>query len=397
MTDAEQTPLIERYQRLLELSLDLASTLELKTLLNRIVHAAADLCHAEAASILLYDENKEELYFEAASNLDTPLMRGLVVPVESSIAGWILREKQAVMIDDVQKDPRHFGQIADTTKIQTHSLLGVPLFAKDKVIGVLEAINKLSGRFSEDDQGLLMALGAQAAVAIENARLFQQSDLISDLVHELRTPLTSLNAITHLILLPDMEDEKRYQYIRTMQGEIMRLADMASAFLDLARLESGRSTFHIEPADIPNLLKECASVMRLKISDKEQTFNVAIQEDIPLCHLDRDKIKQVTLNLLNNASNYTPAGGEITLTAASSPDEVIIRIQDTGRGISPESLPFIYDKFYRVPGSERSSQGTGLGLSICKQIIEAHRGRIEVESRPGSGSTFSVHLPLSDS
>lgn len=397
MTESEQITLIERYQRLLELSLDLASTLDLKTLLNRIVHAAADLCLAEAASILLYDENKQELYFEAASNLDTPLMSGLVVPVESSIAGWILREKQAANIDDTQKDPRHFGQIADTTKIQTRSLLGVPLIAKDKVIGVLEAINKLSGRFSKDDQDLLMALGAQAAVAIENARLFQQSDLISDLVHELRTPLTSLNAITHLLLLPEMDETKRHQYIRTMQGEIMRLADMASAFLDLARLESGRSTFHVEATDIPNLMKECASLIRLKVSEKEQNLILDLQEDIPPCYLDRDKIKQVALNLLNNASNYTPSGGKITLAAASTPDEVIFRVQDTGRGIPPESLPFIYNKFYRVPGSERTSQGTGLGLSICKQIIEAHRGRIEVESLPGSGSTFSVHLPITTS
>jgi GAF domain-containing protein len=112
--------------------------------------------------------------------METPLMQGLIVPVDSSLAGWIVTNAQPVWIADVSKDPRHFGDIAKPTGLETVSLLGVPLMANTRVIGVLEAINKLWGEFTEEDQEVLVALGAQAAVAIENARLFQQSDLISE-------------------------------------------------------------------------------------------------------------------------------------------------------------------------------------------------------------------------
>ena len=160
MDEKNQAPLLERYQRLLELSRDLNSTLDLPALLNHIVKAASDLCQTEAASILLYDEGNQELYFEAASNLESPEMKGLVVPVDSSIAGWIITEQRSVIINDVRNDPRHFNQIGIATDIQTISLLGVPLKTKDKVVGVLEAINKLSGEFTSEDQELLLTLGS---------------------------------------------------------------------------------------------------------------------------------------------------------------------------------------------------------------------------------------------
>jgi signal transduction protein with GAF and PtsI domain len=158
VTKINAATLLERYQRLAKISQDLASTLDLNTLLNRIVQAAADLSNAEAASILLYEEAKQQLYFVAANNLNEPLMRGLIVPVEGSIAGWIVTNLQPVIISDTQKDPRHFGGIAKSTKVTTTSMLGVPLIAKGKVIGVLEAINKHTSEFDEEDQDVLMAL-----------------------------------------------------------------------------------------------------------------------------------------------------------------------------------------------------------------------------------------------
>ena len=175
MSNPEISSLLDRYQKLIELSLDLASTLELNELLNRIVRAAADLCHAQAASILLYDEINQQLYFQASTNLDTPLMRGLVVPVDASIAGWIIRNRQPVIVNNAQSDPRHFGKIGKLTHITTDTLLGVPLITKDKVIGVLEAINQQEQLFTEEDLQVLFALGAQAAVAIENSRLDRKS------------------------------------------------------------------------------------------------------------------------------------------------------------------------------------------------------------------------------
>src|SRR5574341_939720 len=221
------------YRRLIEIARDLASTLDLDILLQRIVRAAAEVSGSEAASILLYDNLTRQLYFQVATNLDEPTMRGLVVPLEGSIAGWIVINRKAVRITDAHEDERFFGTVDQVTGRPTHSLLGVPLITKNKVVGVLEALNKEKGKFTEGDESMLTVLGAQAAVAIENARLFQQSDLISEFVHELRTPLASLSTATYLLLRPEMSREQQEQIIHNIHNETLRLNSLASSFLDL--------------------------------------------------------------------------------------------------------------------------------------------------------------------
>lgn len=394
MTDLKPTTLPERYQRLLELSQDLSSMLDLDSLLNHIVDAAAELCYAEAASILLYDQLKEQLYFRASSNLDIPLMSELLVPVSGSIAGWIITNRQPVIISNAQNDPRHFRNIGEVTQIETNSLLGVPLLRKERAVGVLEVINKLSGDFSPEDQDLLIALGAQAAIAIENARLFQQSDLISEFVHEIRTPLASLTAAAYILLRPEVSDDRRANIVQTMQQEISRLSDMASAFLDLARLESGRARFQFSSVDIGEILEECSIVVKGKIEEKAQELKIEFPEKPIQISADRDKLKQVVLNLLSNANKYTPQGGEILLSSESSDDEIIIRVSDNGRGIPSQYLPHLSEKFYRVPSTEHDTQGTGLGLFICKHIVDAHGGKMNIESLVGKGTKVTVRLPF---
>jgi signal transduction histidine kinase len=382
------------FQRLLEVSRDLASTLDLNDLLFRIVHAAADLCHAEAASILLYDQHRKDLRFEVATDMDDPLMRGISVPVDSSLAGWIVTNRRPVLIADVEKDSRHFDQVGISVNMKIKTLLGVPLINKENVIGALEAINKQSGEFSVEDQDLLSALGAQAAIAIENSRLFFQTDLISDLVHELRTPLASMNTSAYLLNRPDLSTEKRSHLLEVIQQEISRLTDLTTDFLDLARLESGRTQFRAENFSIKPLLDDCLDIMRSRAEEKELTLEGSIDNDLPELNADRDKIKQVILNLMSNAIKYNYPKGRVELSASVNGGELLIAVSDTGPGISEENQKHLFEKFYRVPGTEKLATGTGLGLSICKRVIETHGGKIEVQSRVGKGTTFIVHLPL---
>jgi signal transduction histidine kinase len=394
VSEGNRATLLERYQRLAEISSDLASTLDLKTLLNRIGRAAADLSNAQAASILLYDESKRQLHFESTTNLDEPLMRGLIVPVDSSIAGWIVLNRNAVIIDDTQSDSRHYSEIAKFTNVTTTSMLGVPLIAKDKVIGVLEAINRIEGRFTEEDLNVLVALGAQAAVAIENARLFHQSDLIAELVHELRTPLSSLNTAAHLLTRLDLPTERRQQVVEAIQTETSRLIDMTSDFLDVARLESGRIQFNTEVFDPSLLLKECASLVGGKVDENELNLLLDIPDDLPEITADRDKIKQVILNLLSNAIKYNLPKGSITFSAAVEGNDLVIIVSDTGPGINEAEMEHLFDKFYRLGSTEPKVPGSGLGLAISKRIIELHDGRIEVWSEVNVGSSFRVYLPI---
>jgi signal transduction histidine kinase len=381
------------YRRLIEIARDLASTLDLDVLLERIVQAAAEVSGSEAASILLYDDMTQKLYFQVATNLDEPTMRGLVIPLEGSIAGWILTNRKPLRITNAQQDPRLFANVDRVTGHPTQTLLGVPLITKNKIVGVLEALNKEKGKFTDGDESMLSVLGAQAAVAIENARLFQQSDLISEFVHELRTPLASLSTATYLLLRPEISRDQQEQISRNIHSETLRLNALASSFLDLARLESGRVQFHKTSFNVVDLLYECKDVMNSKADEEKIRIQIETPEKMPMLEADRDKIKQVVLNLLSNAIKYNHPNGSIILRSDFSAEEILIILQDTGIGIPEDALPHLFQKFYRVRENETKAAGTGLGLSICKQIVQGHGGRVEVKSKIGVGTTFTVHLP----
>jgi K+-sensing histidine kinase KdpD len=388
-----KTQTLDSYLRLIEISRDLASTLDLDTLLDDIVRASADITHAEVASILLYDDTSRQLYFQVSTNIDEPTMRGFVVPIEKSIAGWVVSNRKSVRIDDAHQDLRHFSDIDETIGFSTKSLLGIPLITKNKVVGVLEVLNKKRGRFTEADESMLSVLGAQAAVAIENARLFQQSDLISEFVHELRTPLASLSTATYLLLRPEMSREQRDQIVNNIHNETLRLNSLASSFLDLARLESGRVQFRRMRFSVADLLYECRDVMMTKAQENDIQIRIDVPGDMPLMEADRDKLKQVLLNLLSNAIKYNRQNGSVIVTGGYTDTELSIVIQDTGIGIPEESITHLFEKFYRVREHENKAQGTGLGLSICKQIIQGHNGSIEVKSKMGVGTSFTLHIP----
>jgi signal transduction histidine kinase len=393
MSKIQPLTLLERYQRLIEISQVLASTLDLDALLDRVVHAAADLSNASEASILLFDENKSELVFQAATN--KPKVRGLSVPVYDSIAGWIVINQKPIIIPDVGKDERYFRNIEEASQVPIISLLGVPLVTKNKVIGALEAINKKNGGFTKEDQEILMTLGAQAAIAIENTYLFQQSDLISEFVHEIRTPLSSITTAAQLLQYPQLPKDKHEQMAKVIQTESIRLSEMATSFLRLARLESGRTRFDFQEINIPHLLVECGNLMEMNASQEGLELTLDYPEDLPVLKGDYDKIKQAIINLLSNSIKYNRPKGQITLRSFVDGENIVIEVEDTGIGISEEYQQRLYEKFYRVPGAENISFGTGLGLTIVKRIVEGHMGTIRSKSVQGEGTTFSMVFPLS--
>jgi signal transduction histidine kinase len=389
--DKNDKKFLERYKRLIEISRDLASTLELDPLLYRIIYAARDITDAQVASILLYDSTAMQLYFQVATNMD-PMMRGLVVPMDS-IAGWIINNRQPVRIADVSKDRRHFNKVAKTLSYAAQSLIGVPLITKDKVIGVLEVLNKEVGEFNQSDEDLLTVIGAQAAIAIENTRLFQQSDLIAEFVHELRTPLASLSTATYLLLRPEISREQSQQITQNIHSETLRLNALASSFLDLARLESGRVQFQKSVFPISTLIEECKNIMQTKADETAVLLDVVVPPDMADVEGDRDKFKQVLLNLISNAIKYNRPGGKVVISANFDVGSWRVSVTDTGYGIPEDAMPNLFQKFYRVKGMETKVAGTGLGLSICKGIVQGHGGRMEVNSKVGVGTTFTTIIP----
>lgn len=396
---SQDTPAVlrlEHYQKLVEISKELVTNHDLTSLLTHIVQAACELSEAEAASILLYNENTRELYFQVATGLDEPMMRGLVVPLEGSLAGWVVKNDAAVNIPDVHQDDRYFSKVERVSQVKTKSLAGLPLKLKGKVIGVLEVINKKDSHFSTYDLEVLSVLVTQAALAIENTRLFQQSDQISELVHELRTPLSSISTAAYILQQSHVVDGQRISLSKTIYSEAQRLSELASAFLDLARLESGRVSFKPTTFNLVDLIREVLEVFRLRMEQLDIQYKFDHTENFPLVLADRDKIKQVLLNLVSNAVKYNRQGGKIEIKSGFDSEFVQVTVTDNGLGMQPDVVNHLFEKFYRAKVSEDQISGTGLGLSICKTIIESHNGDLSVTSTVGEGSSFTFRLPRRD-
>jgi signal transduction histidine kinase len=388
--------LLARYERLMDISRTLNSTLDLNILLEYIVRAACELTQTEAASILLLDKRTGNLRFEAAVDPVGFSLESVEVPLESSIAGWIVTHGEPLLIADVSSEPRFFSQIDDSSGFTTRNLLGVPMRAHEKVMGALEALNKEDDEaFTDEDVSTLTTLAAQAAIAIENARLFQQSDLIAEMVHELRTPLAAITATTHILLRPDLEDERRTDMVNTIKAETKRLTRMTSEFLDLTRLESGRTRLARKTYHLGQVIEWCVQTVTPQAADREiQIQTEIIPNPLPDLVGDSEKIKQVFMNLLTNAIKYNNDHGTVAIRAELLDEGVWVSVSDTGVGISEDNLPHIFEKFYRVTDTEGYTHGTGLGLAIAKRIVERHGGKMMVESKWGEGTTFSFTLPL---
>ncbi len=389
--------LLARYERVIEISQQLNATRDHVALLKRIISAAMELLDIEASSILLVDPSTGELRFELADTMDQN-MTTIVVPMEGSIAGWVVTHGEPRVIEDVTQEPNFFKNVDDVLKFETRNVLAVPLRTHKKVIGALEAVNKRSRtRFNGEDIKILTTLAGQAAIAIENARLFQQSDFMAEMVHELRTPLASLRTSAVLLQRGTLSDEQT-DIVEIMQQETERLIHMTSDFLDLARLESGRMRIDQEPFEVDHLVSECVNVVLPQAGDRGVTINTELEPFT--VDGDRGKIKQVLLNLLTNAIKYNRENGHINVKVYQSVrhDEPFVEIvvSDTGNGISREDQKNMFQKFFRVADTAGSVQGTGLGLAIAKYIVEAHRGAIWLESEPGVGSSFFFTLPLAN-
>jgi len=381
-------------ERLIEISRSLNSTLSLRPLLHRILVAAQELTRTEACSILLLDRKSGQLRFEAATGPQGYRMRSIVVPMEGSIAGWVVQTGAPLVIPDVRSDPRHYHKADEQSTFTTHSILAVPLIARDNVIGVLEALNKKNGaEFGEGDVELLTVLGDQAAVAVQNALLFQQSDLIAEIVHEMRTPLAAILAYAELMQRADATLAQCRQFADVIRGEAERLNEMATNFLDLARLESGRAFFAQDPVDLSTVIRMAVSVLMPQADAKQIGLSVDIPSALPLIVGDAQRLHQVMLNLVGNAVKYCRPGDEVTIMVRSEEDRLVVSVADTGPGIPAEALPHIFERFYRVPDVRRTL-GAGLGLTIARQIVEAHGGEIHVSSEEGQGTTFTFMLPV---
>lgn len=399
----------EQLKRLVELSVTLNSTLDLDALLQQITNTATELLDCEAASILLFDEKHPRLYFAAATGSDPKKLAEVPVPIEGSLAGTIFRTNHAIILNNVERDPRHYSLVSEHIRFHVQSLLGVPMLIKDRIIGVLEAVNKRNSEFTIRDETILLVTAAHAAIAINNARLLRTTQLALQKVkeadqlksnflalasHELRTPLGII--IGYASFLREDSKGETSEHAQHVLSAALQMRALVEDMTNLTMLET-EGLMLIKPSDLvlQEVLKAACNEVKEITTAKGQKIIFAFQDSPILVNVDPDKTNTAFVNLLNNAIRYSPQGSEITVGAVQQGDRVMAWVQDKGIGISAEKLKKIFNSFYQTePPNTRHYGGLGIGLTIVKGLIEAQGGKIWAESEgKGKGSTFKVLLP----
>ncbi len=399
----------EQLKRLVELSVTLNSTLDPDALLKVITNTATELLDCEAASILLYDEKRPRLYFAAATGSDPKKLAEVPVPIEDSLAGIIFRTNRTIIINNAEQDPRHYSLVSEHIHFNVRTLIGVPMLIKDRVMGVIEAVNKHNGVFTDRDETILSVIGTHAAIAINNAQLLAttkqalkkvkeadqlKSNFLALASHELRTPLGII--IGYASFLREDAKGELSKHAQHVLNAALQMRSLVEEMTNLTMLETdGQILIKTQKTAVQKILRSACEEIHQIASAKEQKIIFAFQEQPIIAQVDPDKITTAFVNLLNNAVHFSPQGGEITVGAAQQGDRIMAWVQDHGVGIAPDKLQKIFESFYQAESpNTRHYGGLGIGLTITKGLIEAQGGKVWAESDgEGKGSIFKVLLP----
>ena len=302
--------------------------------------------------------------------------------------------------DNILKDSRYqkngFNTGLPETGLPLVSYLAVPVVSQaGVVVGGLFFGHPQEAVFTEEHENLVSALALQAAIALDNAKLYeeikglneQKDEFISFASHELKTPLSTAMGYVELI---QEEPEMSPVYIKKVGKQMKRLAGIISELLDISRIQAGRLHLNFEESSVKKIIKAGVDALGESI---EHTLVYNLPEQDIVINIDRSKMEQVMVNLLSNAIKYSPQAKEIHISAALQGEEVMICVKDFGEGIPEDALEKIFTRFYRVSQSGGNTEGLGLGLYICQGIIEAHHGKIWAESTRGMGASFFISFP----
>jgi signal transduction histidine kinase len=285
--------------------------------------------------------------------------------------------------------------------LRPRSLLAVPLRAANRVVGALVLYASESGRqYGEEDLRMAEELAGRAALAVENARLYEAAQsatrardhMLGVVAHDLRNPLNTVLMAAELVdgALPAEAPARRQVAMVRRAGE--RMNRLIQDLLDVKRIEGGHLAVEPQPTPPVDLLADAAEMQRPIAAAAGLALEMDAPDDLPAVLADGARIQQVLANLVGNATKFTPRGGRITLRAAPAEREVLFGVVDTGPGIAPEQLPHVFGQYWQASRTDR--RGIGLGLTIARGLVEAHHGRIWVESVLGEGSTFYFTLPV---
>jgi signal transduction histidine kinase len=320
----------------------------------------------------------------------------------------VLRSRKPMLVEDVSpdwlghnaQDPRHLELLR---ALRIESLMILPLFARDRAYGAIKLVSADTGRrFNKEDLALAQDIASRAALALDNARLYQEaqkanqskSHFLAVISHDLRTPLNSILGYSELLTMgiPDKLADGSRQHVERVRTSAAHLLYLIDELLAYARLESRNEEVHAADVDVRDIVQQVSEVMQPLAAERNLRFEANLPEST-MISTDPDKLRQVLLNLVSNAVKYTKHG-EVELQTATEKGRILFRVRDTGVGIAQENLEQIFEPFWQVDVTQRShANGTGLGLSVVKVLLLLLGGQITVESVLGKGTTFTVSLP----
>jgi PAS domain S-box-containing protein len=396
--------------RVLGTSFDYHTTLA--SLARLAVPALADFCTVDVleaddrisrVGVAHVDPAKEAMLFELGRRFVDRAHDG---PAADHLRRAIMAG-ESTLVPDISEDALLATAISDEHRrlileLRPCSLVAVPLRVGARTIGVVSLLTSESGRhYDPDDLALAEELARRASLAVENARLFSaaeqatraRDEMLGVVAHDLRNPLSTITMASQMMLeiaAPERTMERKQLEIMRRAAE--RMKRLISDLLDAKRIESGGLTVDPRPEEVATVVGDALEMLRPLASSSSLHLDAAVPDGLPRVMVDPARVQQVLSNLVGNAIKFTPAGGSITVRAELASDGVCLAVVDTGPGIPTEQLPHIFGRFWQ--GKRTDRRGVGLGLAIAKAIVEAHRGRIWVESQVGAGTSFYFTVPV---
>jgi len=351
------------------------------------------------------DEHGESYTLFTLSGAPREAFEKFGMPRNTAVFNPTFSGEGTVRVDDITKDPRygknhpHYGM--PKGHLPVVSYLAVPVISKSGVvIGGLFYGHPEPGRFSVHHESLVESVATQAAIALENARLYEEikklnarkDDFIGLASHELKTPVTSLSGYLQIINRRLPSDDVNKPFIEKALAQINKLSGLISDLLDVSKIETGQLPLSFTGFDLLHLAKEVIEVMQFSTKTHRLTLDSNINK--LLVTADRQRIEQVIINLLSNAIKYSPGANEVNVTVSAADNKALVAVRDFGLGITRDQQERIFNRFYRVEDMAAHISGLGIGLFISKEIISRHNGRLWVESEPGKGSVFFFEIPV---
>jgi signal transduction histidine kinase len=383
----------------------LGSSLELDDAFNAFIRELQVLIPFERVSIVLVERDRAEVMAAAGRGAHTVFPRGSSRPVAGSVLDDVLGGH---VVHRESLRPIRYPEEEELLKLGLETRVLAPLQVGPRTIGALTLMRERPHSFSPEDVELAALLGRLLATAVQNIRAYQaeratveelrrlsalRADFVSLVSHELRSPMAAMIGAARTLhgRWRELSAEQRESFLALIDDETARLAELIVDVLDTSRIEAGTFSYAFGDVDVTALVRDVVGAATA--GQDEVRVRAEVNGALPRIRGDRERLRQVMQNLIENAVKYSPADGEVVVAAGAHDGAMRIEVKDQGPGVAAEDRRLIFEKFGRSAAG-MTKPGTGLGLFIARSIVEAHGGSIDVESVPGHGATFAVELPL---